>query len=167
MRPKRSSKATGEFEDPLKNYDTPKFADEFERSLATDQIKDVMQTRPFVTVPPDFVIEDALKIMVAIEIACLMVTDDAGKLVGILSERDFLEKTATNFDRIKRRQVREVMRSSPVAVYETDSVAKALNVMSVGGFRHVPILDVDDRVVGILGPRRVVSYVEKHLQSKK
>lgn len=167
MRPKRSSKTTGEFQDPLKNYDAPQYADEFEKSLATDAIKDVIKTRPFVTIPPDFVIEDALKIMVAIEVACLMVTDDAGKLVGILSERDFLEKTATNFERVKRRQVREIMRANPVAVYETDPVAKALNVMAVGGFRHVPILDVDERVVGILGPRRVVSYIEKHLENKR
>jgi CBS domain-containing protein len=166
MRPKRGSKTAGEFEDPLKNYDTPKFADDLEKSLATDAIKDVMQTRPFVTIPPDFLVEDALKIMVAIEVACLMVTDDAGKLVGILSERDFLVKTSANFERMKRKQVREIMRANPIAAYETDPVAKALNVMAIGGFRHVPILDVDDRVVGILGPRRVVTYIEKHLKSK-
>jgi CBS domain-containing protein len=171
MRPKRGSdesiRTSGggdEFEDPLKNFERPTFDDELERSLAEDPVT-VMEHTPFEAVTPDTAVETAMRKMVDLEIACLMVVDphQGGKLVGIFSERDILTRVAPEFDRVKDKPIREVMTPDPIVVYETDTPAKALNLMSIGGFRHVPILDVDDKVIGILGPRRVTAYVQKFL----
>jgi len=57
------------------------------------------------------------------------------------------------------------MTHSVMTAYTADSPGKAMNLMAIGGFRHVPILDVDDKVVGILGPRRVSEFLHAHLES--
>lgn len=163
MRPKRKGTDLSEFEDPLKNYDRPVFEDELERSLAEDAVS-VIDHQPFKTVPPETAVEVAMKIMADLDIACLLITE-GDKLIGIFSERDILTKVAVNFENVKNRSIRTVMTRDPVTVYVTDSPAKALNLMAVGGFRHVPILDVDDKLVGMLGPRRVTAYLQKYLQA--
>ena len=52
--------------------------------------------------------------------------------------------------------------TGPVVVYSTDVPAKAINLMTTSGFRHIPVLDVDDKLVGVLGPRRLTRYLNKH-----
>lgn len=164
MRPKRQTTAAApaveDFEDPLSDYSGPDYDDEIERSLAEDEVT-ALTTRPVKTIPPDTTIEAAMKLMVDLDIASLPVTQ-GDKLVGIFSERDVLTKVAERFKAMRNRPISEVMTPKPIAIHETDSPGKALNVMVTGGFRHVPILDVDDKVVGILGPRRVTAYLQKY-----
>jgi CBS domain-containing protein len=162
MRRHRRKPPIGEFVDPLSNYDPPAYEDALEESVMHDRISS-MQITPFDTVRPSASIEQAVKRMGELEVACLMVTDDSGKLVGIFSERDVLNRVADHWDACRRDAVATVMTRDPVVAYETDSPAKAINLMAVGGFRHVPILDVDDRVVGILGPRRVTKYLTRYI----
>jgi CBS domain-containing protein len=168
MRPKRSSDesirtsgAGDEFEDPLKNFEPAIYADELERSLAEDPVT-VMEHTPFETISPETTVEEAMRKMVDQEIACLMVAE-GDRLVGIFSERDILARVAPEFERFRGRPIREVMTADPIVVYETDTPAKALNLMSIGGFRHVPILDVDNKIMGIIGPRRVTKYIQRFL----
>jgi len=60
----------------------------------------------------------------------------------------------------------EVMTANPLVVHETDSPGTALNLMAVQSFRHVPILSVDKKVVGIIGPRRLTDYLQKQVASQ-
>ena len=55
--------------------------------------------------------------------------------------------------------VSSVMRKGPVYVYETEDVAATLSVMAVSGFRHVPVLNLEDKLVGIVTPRRVTQFL--------
>jgi CBS domain-containing protein len=162
MRRKRRDTQPGTFEDPLKNYDPLDSTDPLERGLCLDRV-DVVQVKPFTTLDADATIQDALALMAKHEIACLLITQH-DKLVGIFSERDVLNRVAHRYDEIKFKPVRDYMTDKPAAVYETDSPAKALNLMATGGFRHVPILNVEDKVVGIIGPRRVTAYLQKLLK---
>ncbi len=41
----------------------------------------------------------------------------------------------------------------------TDSSAAVLNVMAISGFRHVPVLSLDGKIVGIATPQRVTSFL--------
>lgn len=163
MRPKRGSKSSKpDFQDPLKNYDGPAYADDLERTIAEDPIS-VMKTTPVRTVPEATTVHEALKMMAESSIASLLVIDAAGKLVGIFSERDVLNRVADCFESIKDSPVTEVMTRDPMHVYNTDSPGKAMNLMATAGFRHVPIVDEDDKVVGVLGPRRVTQFLKSHL----
>ena len=161
MRPKRKASDLSDFEDPLKNYDQPVLEDDLERSLAEDRVT-VMEHTPFKAVPPNTAVEVAMKIMAELDIACLLIIEN-DKLLGIFSERDILAKVAPDYAKVRDHSIRSVMTQSPMVVYETDTPAKALNLMAIGGFRHVPIVDVDNRVIGVLGPRRVTAYLQKYL----
>ncbi len=162
MKRKRRATPPGEFHDPLSNYEEPQFDDNLERSLLLDVISDVMTYKPFKTVAAKATVEQAMKIMAELEVACLMVTED-DRLVGIFSERDVINKVTENYYAVKDRPISELMTPDPIVVHESDCPAKAINQMAVGGFRHIPVLTVDERIAGILGPRRVVKYVENFL----
>jgi CBS domain-containing protein len=163
MRPKRGPKSSDqEFDDPLSNYDGPDYADDLERAIAEESVA-VMKTTPFDTITPDTTIREAMKQMARDNIASLVIADADGRLAGIFSERDVLTKVADEFETVKDESVSKVMTPNPMAVYITDSPGKAMNLMATMGIRHVPILDVDDKVVGILGPRRVTNFLKTHL----
>jgi CBS domain-containing protein len=148
------------FKDPLKNYDPPKHKDPLEKSL-TEETVEAIESRPFRAVRPDLPIHAALKALVGLEIACLLVSEDE-RLLGVFTERDVLDKVAGRYEEIKDRPVSEVMTPEPVFAYETDSAGAALSVMAVSGFRHVPVLDVDDKIVGIVSPPRVTAFLQQH-----
>ncbi len=156
-RRKRRGAEEGEFEDPLKDYSTPTYADETEQRLCEGRVGD-LQITPYITVDANQTVEQTLRMMAEKDIAYMMVVDD-GRLAGIFSERDVLHKVAEQYQQIKSRPLRDVMTAKPVVVYDSDSPAKALNLMVIGGFRHLPVLNVDDQIVGVLGPRRVTAYL--------
>lgn len=49
--------------------------------------------------------------------------------------------------------VTQVMTSRPATIGPEDSLGEAAGVMLQGGFRHLPVVDVDERVVGMLSER--------------
>ena len=162
---KRRPVEAGEYTDPDLNFEKPVPEDGLERALAEDTVL-AMTTAPFKAVTPKTTVEEVMKEMVRLDIACVVVLDK-GKLAGIISERDVLGRVADAFAKVRGRPCTEVMTRDPVFVHDTDTVALALNLMAVGGFRHVPILDVDDKVVGIIGPRRILAYLEPHIGARK
>lgn len=150
----------GDFHDPLEDYDPPLYHDALEEALAEKPVGDI-QSVPFTTVPPTLPVRRALEALSGLEISCLMVAEE-GRLVGVFSARDVLDKVALRYDEVKEWPVRELMTADPVYVHESDSAAAALCVMAVSGFRHVPVLGPDDHIVGIVSPQRVTAFLEKH-----
>ena len=163
-RPKRREKSgVSEFKDPLKNYDGPEYADELERTIVESAI-DRMRYQPVETIPSDATVEQTMRAMAEQDVGCAVIVDADGRLAGIFSERDVLNRVASRFEQIKDAPITTVMTRSPMAAYTSDSTGKAMNLMAIGGFRHVPILDVDDKVVGVLGPRRVSEFLQVHIK---
>lgn len=160
-RRKRRGTQEGEYSDPLKDYNAKDYEDELVRALCEDHVTE-LETTPFLGVQASTTIEQTMRLMAERDIACLLVLE-GDRLLGIFSERDVLNSVAERYEQIRSHPVSEIMTPNPVAAYGSDSPAKALNLMAVGGFRHVPILDVDENVVGILGPRRVTAYLQRWL----
>jgi len=158
---KRNPVEPGEFEDPLHNYDPPQYEDDLERSLCETQIKD-MRITPVYCVTKDTPVSDVLELMWTKETSCVVVADDAGKPLGVFSSKDVLNKVADN-DAVRTKPISEVMTPNARTVYATESPAKALNLMAIGGFRHIPVLNADDKVVGMLAPRRTTAFLQEHL----
>ena len=83
-------------------------------------------------------------------------------MVGIFTERDILTKlVGTGYDPA-RVQVDGVMTRNPETLTPDDPIAYAMQIMSVGGFRHVPLVDADQRPVDILSVKDIVDYVVEH-----
>lgn len=149
----------GEFEDPLSNYDPPAFDDDFERSLCSDAATRI-EHRPFLAVMDSETVGAALKMMAEKDIACIVVVNDAAEPIGIFSERDVLKRVAGSVGEAAEKPVSSVMTENPTVVYASDPPAKVLNVMVNGGFRHVPVVDADGKLMGVIGARRMIHYLQ-------
>ena len=148
------------FEDPLEDYDPKDYDDPLMQALAEEEIGTIRH-EPFTAISPDMPVHEAVQKLVGLHIACLLVAED-DKLVGVFSDRDILLKVAFEYDQYKDRPVRDVMTKNPIFVYKTDSAAAALTVMALCGYRHVPVLDIDDKLVGIVSPQRVTEFLQQY-----
>ncbi len=150
-----------EFQDPLENYDPEIYTDPLERALAEQQVS-AIQHQPYASVSPETTVAEAVARLSEMQVACLLVEEE-GKLVGVFSDRDALDKVSLEFNDIKDHPVRDAMTSDPIYVYEHDSAAAALSVMAVSGYRHVPVVDIDLNLVGIVSPQRVTAFLQQYL----
>src|SRR5947208_16990487 len=92
----------------------------------------------FLGVTSDTLAIDAVTKMRQSRVGCALVIDH-GKLVGIFTERDVLQKLAGRNARPETAFVSELMSPNPELMTETVSVAKALNKMSMGRSRHISL----------------------------
>lgn len=148
-----------DFQDPLENYDPAVYDDPLEEALA-EQTVEAIRHEPMATIGPETTVIDAMKKLAGLHIACLLVEQE-GKLLGVLTDRDILNKVALEFDEVKDTPVRDVMTDDPVFVYDSDSPAAALSVITVVGHRHVPVLDLERNLVGIVSPQRVTDFLQQ------
>ncbi|MEM8864896.1 MAG: CBS domain-containing protein [Planctomycetota bacterium] len=148
-----------EFQDPLENYEPPTYDDPLEQALAEETVS-VIQSIPFAKVTPATPIGEAVEMLANLHGSCLLVEDE-GRLVGVFTDRDVLDKVALGYDDAKTRTVSSVMTHDPVYVYDTDSLAAALTVMAVSGFRYVPVVDHDGKILGIVSPQRVTGFLRR------
>ena len=146
-----------EFEDPLENYEPKEYDDPLEQALVDEEIGTIRH-EPFTTIPPETPVQEAVNKLAGLHIACLLV-EEKGRLVGVFSDRDVLSKIAFEFEDIKDRPVRDFMTDDPIYVLETDSAVSALSVMALCGYRHVPVVDLNDNLVGIISPQRVTDFL--------
>jgi CBS domain-containing protein len=160
--PGESSKAPTpeEFRDPLENYDPKKYDDRLEEALCEETVA-AIQHEPYECISPETTVEAAVKKLAGLHIACLLVEKE-GSLLGVFSDRDVLNKVALEYGELRSRPISEMMTSNPIYVYETDSAAAALAVMVVAGFRHVPVLNLSSKLVGIVSPQRVTAFLSRH-----
>lgn len=80
-----------------------------------------------------------------------------GMLIGIFTERDALRALAQ--DTPLDTPVGKLMTVSPVTARTSTSIAAAVRKMAVGGYRRMPILDNDNRPVGVVTTAGLVHYL--------
>jgi CBS domain-containing protein len=115
-------------------------------------------------ISPKATLHECLTTMQKYRVGSVLVTDKAGKLIGIITERDMLLKVIGKVSNLDQEKVESFMTKDPVREQPDASLAFALSVMSHGGFRHVPIVDQDDVPIGIVSVKDVVDFfVQKML----
>lgn len=149
------------FDDPLENYDPPVFEDPIEQALHDEPVTNV-ECQPYQCVDISTTVRDAMKLMTGRQISCVLVTEDS-KLVGVFSDRDVLDRVSLEYDAVIDGPVAAVMSREPVLVDVEDAASKALAVMAVSGYRHVPITDGNSEPVGIVSPQRLTKFLIAHL----
>ncbi len=113
-----------------------------------------------VVVRPSTTVRDAIQAMNGPGVGALLVVDDGGKLVGILSERDLLLKAVDEQSPFLTLPVRQFMTPKPESVKADDSLAFALHKMDVGGYRHLPVVK-DGRPEGIVSVRDMLHHITR------
>ena len=108
-------------------------------------------------------IRAAVQLMLEEKLAAVVVERE-GQPIGIFTERDLMRRVvAAGID--LDRSIEEVMTPDPETLGLEDGIAYALNRMTVGGFRNIPIVDENGALVGIVSQREVIDYIVSLLPS--
>jgi CBS domain-containing protein len=142
-------------------------------------VADVMSRDP-IMVKPQTPIKEAIKILAEQRISGLPVVDDAGSLVGVISETDllwqetgveppvyimfldsviFLENPARHEQELHKalgQTVGEVMSTNPVTVESAQPLRKAAKLMQEKSIRRLAVVNDQRKVIGILTPGDIV-----------
>jgi CBS domain-containing protein len=151
--------AKSEFEE---SYDLPSpnnVTETFSAELLEDTLETLRPAKP-ICVDSNELLEKVILGMGERNQGCVLVTEN-GELAGIFTERDLLRKVFGRVDP-KTTRIKDVMTRDPEAVSFHDTIAAALNKMTVGGFRHVPLVDIQRRPVGVVSVKDIVQYFVRH-----
>ncbi len=129
-----------------------------EHSLSKDKVQALNPVEAF-SVPEDTALDVAVQTMRARKIGCLLVTDRAGRLCGILTERDLLYKVAGKVEDLSALRVSQYMTRDPEVIRGDQLLASALQRMMVGDLRHLPLVDSEGRPDKILSSRDIINYL--------
>jgi signal-transduction protein with cAMP-binding, CBS, and nucleotidyltransferase domain len=127
------------------------------RSVMEDDLNEL--EHEFLGVDPNAPVSEVIKQMKEARLGCALVLQE-GKLVGIFTERDVLNKlTGKNASSVNT-TVKELMSPDPEVLREADSVATALNKMSMGRYRHIPVRKADGSY-SVASIKHVLKYLSK------
>ncbi len=120
-----------------------------------------MMATHVVTVSPDTQIGDAARRMVEADVGAAMVVDQAGDLVGVISERDLMRCVSDRID--PATPVSERMTSHVLTAAPDTTIPEAMALMVDGHFRHLPVVN-DGHVVGVISMRDLMAYTSLRLR---
>ena len=129
------------------------------RNLKVESVSRLQPTPPL-QLHPGQPVADAVTLMRKEGVGCVLVCE-AGKLVGIFSERDLMRRVLAAGKPLTV-PVSEVMTPEPVTVHCKQAIGAAIHHMEEGGYRHLPVVDEVGRPVGILSVKRIVHYLVEH-----
>ncbi len=152
-----------------KDTQLSEFVDETIQSLRGQEIRTLdeetlhhpisaLEPRAPIVVEPQASVLEAIVLMQEQRVGCVLVAR-GGKLKGIFTERDVLTDVVGKAIDPAKTPIRRLMTENPECLRMTDSIAYALNKMSVGGYRHIPLVDESLTPVGVISVRDIVNYI--------
>jgi CBS domain-containing protein len=138
-----------------------------------------IMTRPVITVTPETTIVEAANTMLHKHVSGLPVVDATGKLVGIVSEGDFIRrseigtqrkrgrwlrfilgpgKSASDFVHEHGRKISEVMTRSPLTISEDTALEEIVELMEKNNVKRLPVIRAD-KIVGIVSRANLLQAV--------
>ncbi len=130
--------------------------DKLQKTIMTKPVKDFVSKIPPIIVSPETSVGEVIQKMQATPTkGCVLICDKNKKLVGIASVRDILLKVAGIVEDLDRTPVKNIMTPNPECLDKDASLAFALHKMSIGKFRHVPVLE-NGLPIGVVSTRDLI-----------
>ncbi|MDE2184687.1 MAG: CBS domain-containing protein [Alphaproteobacteria bacterium] len=120
--------------------------------------------REVVTLASDATLSEATRVLATKRIGALVIKDHLGGVAGILSERDVVRALAAESVTALARPVSTYMTRAVATCSEYDTVDELMEMMTVGRFRHIPVLDADDRLSGLVS---IGDIVKSHIEEQE
>jgi CBS domain-containing protein len=121
------------------------------------QLLKVKGSEIFSVTPQDSVLH-AIEVMATRHVGALLVMNNQGSLLGIISERDYARKVILKNRSSHDTPVGDIMTSPAISVAPEDTVHHCMELMTEGRFRHLPVVK-SGRVLGILSIGDLVKAV--------
>ncbi|MCH8927430.1 MAG: CBS domain-containing protein [Candidatus Marinimicrobia bacterium] len=131
--------------------------------VLSDTITNLDPPEPLV-VNSDATVKDAVELMKTRGHGSVIIVDE-GKFNGIFTERDLLKRVVSKGLEADSVIISKVMTKKVQTLKETDSIAFALNRMSIHSIRHIPIMR-KNKPVGIISVRGMLKYLAEHTLEK-
>jgi len=124
-----------------------------------------MSQKHVVSLGPHASVRDAACIMTRANCGSVLIVDTPGSLLGIVTERDLMRRVLAKALNPETTQVSEVMTRNPQCIAPETRVADAVLIMIERGFRHLPIVNAQAKILGVFSvrdalPREINSAVQ-------
>ncbi len=127
------------------------------------RVRDVMTPKDkLVTLPPSSTIRDAAIKMMEKNVGSVLITD-GDTLLGIFTERDIVKCVAekTSMDE----ELEKVMTRDLITIAVDKPLSKAAYLMSENNIRHLPVVDKENKLMGILSARDIARFYAEVVES--
>lgn len=119
-----------------------------------------------VSLPETTMVCEAAAAMKSARSTFVLLTDARGRLSGIFTARDALLRLGDVPIDAAEMPIARYMTHGPDRLQADHPIAYALNFMHMGGHRHVPIVDGDDKPIGVIGTREVVAWLSEYFREE-
>ena len=129
---------------------------EIEGSLQQRKIRHLILA-PLVCLETSSSLQEVVRAMQSQRVGCVLITENH-RLAGIFTERDLVTKViGTGVD--YSCSVKDFMTPGPTTLHPEESVAKAIDLMEEGGYRNVPLVDDEGRLLGRLAVSCIIDFL--------
>jgi len=135
----------------------PQPTEGLQKRIMSESIYHLKPNAP-VLVRPEMPVRQVVEKMRERKMGSALVVDEDENLIGIFTDRDLLQKVGFEQSEADDIPIHALMTLDPVVLREDDSIAYALNKMSVGGFRHIPIVK-GNKPVGVITVKDVFHHL--------
>ena len=147
---------------PFTHKDIPQpGSDKLQKIVMTEKVSEFISKIPPIIVEPTTSVQEVIERMQALPTkGCVLICDKNKKLLGIASIRDILLKVAGLVKDTAKYAVSKIMTPNPEWLDKDAPLAYALHKMSIGKFRHVPVME-NGKPIGVVSTRDIIEYLTK------
>ncbi len=132
-------------------------------------LRRLVSSHNYLKVSPTDMIRNVACLMPAHHTSAALVVDLGGRLAGLITERDIVEKAVGIYRNVDRTTVGEIMKRDPITIDINQTHSDAMNMMTTHGLRTLPVLE-DGLPAGIVDIRDLYKLVydmlEQEIKSK-
>ena len=117
-----------------------------------------LNLRPAITLSEFATVSDAIELMKDKSSTSIIITR-AGMLTGIVTHQDIFYKVTGKIMDTTLVSISEIMTPRPIALMGKDSIAYVLTNMQLGGYQHIPIVDLSNKPTHIVTVKEVLEFI--------
>ncbi len=141
-----------------------------EAVLRESRLRFLRKSNP-VVLPSDTSVGEVIRRLQESQDGAALITDSDGLLEGIFTERDYLDKIAVADKRTRARlnfdaPIERLMTRSPRTLTPDHTVGEAIQLMTEGGYRHIPVVETDGRIYGLVSASDAVAFIAEHFPAE-